>query len=88
MSDEFSEMMNWRKEGWLQASRRIHSRWKSGQCANPCRPAQRVHSNFKTEFKRMMEAPVVVNDKGKPKKITTLKGDRCSRLREKASEGQ
>ena len=49
-----------------------HSRWKPGRCPNP-RGRPKGALNFKTEVKLMLEAPVTVNDKGKPKKMTTLK---------------
>jgi Family of unknown function (DUF5681) len=43
------------------------SRWKPGQCGNP-RGRTKGALNFKTEVKRMLEAPVTVNDNGKPKR--------------------
>jgi hypothetical protein len=50
----------------------VHSRWKPGQCGNP-RGRTKGALNLKTEVKLMMEAPMVVNIKGKPKRMTTLR---------------
>jgi hypothetical protein len=50
----------------------VHSRWKPGQCGNP-RGRPKGALNFKTEFKRMLEAPVTVNDNGKTKRIPTVR---------------
>lgn len=63
----------------------VHSRWKPGQCGNP-RGRPKGALNLKTEAKLMIEAPVVVNDKGKPKRITTLRAVQF-RLREGALKG-
>jgi hypothetical protein len=63
----------------------VHSRWKPGHCPNP-RGRTKGAPNLKTEVKRMLEAPVVVNDNGKPKRITTLKAA-LLRLREMAFKG-
>ena len=62
-----------------------HSRWKPGQCGNP-RGRPKGALNLKTEAKLMIEAPVVVNDRGKPKRITTLRAVQF-RLREGALKG-
>jgi hypothetical protein len=63
----------------------VHSRWKPGQCPNP-HGRTKGALNFKTEVKLMLEAPVTVNDKGKPKKMTTLKAS-LWRVREGALKG-
>ena len=63
----------------------VHSRWKPGQCGNP-RGRPKGARNLKTEFKLMLEAPVTVNDKGKPKRMTTLKAV-IWRVREGALKG-
>jgi hypothetical protein len=62
-----------------------HSRWKTGQCGNP-RGRRKGALNFNTELKLMLEAPITVNDKGKPKRMTTLKAV-FWRAREKALKG-
>jgi hypothetical protein len=62
-----------------------HSRWKPGQCPNP-RGRTKGALNYKNEVKLMLEAPVTVNEKGKPKKMTTLKAS-LWRLREGALKG-
>jgi hypothetical protein len=62
-----------------------HSRWKPGQCPNP-RGRTKGALNFKTEFKLMLEAPVTVNDNGKPKRITTVRAV-IWRVREGALKG-
>ena len=62
-----------------------HSRWKPGQCGNP-RGRPKGALNLKTEFKRMLEAPVTVNEKGKPKRMTTIKAV-IWRVREGALKG-
>ena len=49
-----------------------------------CRPKGAL--NFRTEVKLMLEAPVTVNDRGKPKKMTTLKAS-LWRVREGALKG-
>jgi hypothetical protein len=64
----------------------VHSRWKPGQCGNP-RGRPKDAPNFTTELKRMLEAPVTVNDGGKPKKMTTLEAS-LWRLREGALKGK
>jgi Family of unknown function (DUF5681) len=64
----------------------VHSRWKPGQCGNP-RGRPKGAPNFTTELKRMLEAPVTVNDGGKPKKMTTLEAS-LWRLREGALKGK
>jgi hypothetical protein len=63
-----------------------HSRWKPGQCGNP-RGRPKGALNFRTEVKLMLEAPVTVNDKGKPKKIPTLRAS-LWRVREGALKGK
>jgi Family of unknown function (DUF5681) len=64
----------------------LHSRWKPGQSANP-RGRTKGRLDLKTEVKLMLEAPVTVaNDKGKSKKITTLRAS-LWRVREKALKG-
>ena len=63
----------------------VHSRWKPGHCPNP-RGRPKGALNLKTEVKRMLEAPIVVNDNGKPKRMTTLKAA-LWRLREMALKG-
>jgi hypothetical protein len=62
-----------------------HSRWKKGQCGNP-RGRTKGALNLKNEVKLMLEAPVTVNDRGKPKRMTTLKAA-LWRIREKALKG-
>ena len=62
-----------------------HSQWKPGQSGNS-RGRPKGALNFTTEVKLMLEAPIVVNDKGKPKKVTTLKAG-LLRLREMALKG-
>jgi len=63
----------------------VHSRWKPGHCPNP-RGRTKDALNLKTEVKRLLGAPIVVNDNGKPKRITTLKAA-LLRLREMAFKG-
>jgi hypothetical protein len=63
-----------------------HSRWKPEQCPNP-RGRTKGALNFKTEVKLMLEAPVTVNEKGKPKKMTTLRAS-LWRVREGALKGK
>jgi Family of unknown function (DUF5681) len=63
----------------------VHSRWKPGQCGNP-RGRPKGALNLKTYFKGMLEASVTVNDKGKPKRMTTLKAV-IWRVREGALKG-
>jgi len=63
----------------------VHSRWKPGQCPNP-RGRTKGALNLKTEIKLMLEAPIFVNDNGKPKKMTTLRA-MLLRLREMALKG-
>jgi Family of unknown function (DUF5681) len=63
----------------------VHSRWKPGHCPNPPgRPKGAL--NLKTEIKLMLEAPIVVNDNGKLRKMTTLRA-LLLRLREMALKG-
>ena len=63
----------------------VHSRWKPGQCPNP-RGRTKGALNFKTELKLMLEAPIVVHENGKPKRITTVRAV-LLRLREGALKG-
>ena len=63
----------------------VHSRWKPGQCGNP-RGRPKGALNFRTEVKSMLEAPVTVNDGGKPKTMTTLRAS-LWRVRERALKG-
>jgi len=63
----------------------VHSRWKPGHCPNP-RGRTKGALNLKTEIKLMLEAPIFVNDNGKPKKMTTLRA-MLLRLREMALKG-
>ena len=79
MSDDSDE----EKIGYKRPPR--HSRWKPGQSPNP-RGRTKGALNLKTEFKRVMEAPVIVNEKGKPKRVTTLTAT-VLRLREMALKG-
>jgi hypothetical protein len=62
-----------------------HSRFKPGQCGNP-RGRAKGALNFKTEVKLMLEAPITVNDKGKPKRMTTVRAS-LWRIREMALKG-
>jgi hypothetical protein len=62
-----------------------HTRFKKGQCPNP-RGRPKGALNLKTEVKSMLEAPVTVNVRGKPKKMTTLKAS-LWRVREGALKG-
>jgi hypothetical protein len=63
----------------------VHSRWKPGHCPNP-RGRTKGALNLKTEVKRMLKAPIVVNENGKPKRMTTLEAA-LGRLREMALKG-
>lgn len=63
----------------------VHSRWKPGHCPNP-RGRPKGALNLKTEGTRMLGAPIVVNDNGKTKKITTLEAV-LLKLRETALKG-
>jgi len=62
-----------------------HSRWKPGHCGNP-RGRPKGALNFSTEVKRLLEALVTVNEKGRPKKISTVRAT-LLRLLEKALKG-
>ena len=63
----------------------VHSRWKPGQCGNP-RGRPKGSPNFKTEVKLMLEAPIVVNENGKTKRVSTSKAA-LLRVREGALKG-
>ena len=63
----------------------VHSRWKPGHCPNP-RGRTKGALNLKTEVKRMLKAPIVVNENGNPKRMTTLKAV-LRRVREMALKG-
>jgi hypothetical protein len=63
----------------------MHSRWKPGQCGNP-RGRPKGSLNFKTEVKRMLEAPIVVNENGKTTRVSTRKAA-LLRVREGALKG-
>ena len=62
-----------------------HSRWKKGQCPNP-RGRPKGALNFRTVVKWVLGASVIVYDRGKPKKMTTLKAS-LWRVREGALKG-
>ena len=64
----------------------VHSRFKPGQSGNPRgRPKGRL--NFETDLKRTLQAPVTLNDGGKPRRVTTQEA-MLLRLREKALKGE
>jgi hypothetical protein len=63
----------------------VHSRWKPGQCGNP-RGRPKGSPNFKTEVTLMLEAPIVVNENGKTKRVSTRKAA-LLRVREGALKG-
>jgi hypothetical protein len=63
----------------------VHSRFKPGRSGNPRgRPKGRL--NFETDLKRTLQAPVTLNDGGKPRRVTTQEA-MLLRLREKALKG-
>ena len=62
-----------------------HSRWKPGHCGNP-RGRPKGALNFATEVKSVLEAPVTVNENGRPKKISRVRAT-LLRLCEKALKG-
>ncbi|MBR1237471.1 DUF5681 domain-containing protein [Bradyrhizobium sp. AUGA SZCCT0182] len=61
------------------------SQWKPGQCGNP-RGRPKGALNYRTEVKLMLAAPVVVNDNGKRKRMTTVRAS-LWRVREMALKG-
>jgi hypothetical protein len=74
------------KSGKIGYGRRpVHSRFKPGQSGNP-RGRPKGGLNFETDLKRTLQAPVTVNDGGKPRTVTTQEA-LLLRLREKALKG-
>ena len=64
----------------------VHSRFKPGQSGNP-RGRPKGSLNFETDLKRTLQAPVTLNDGGKPRRVTTQEA-MLLRLREKALKGE
>ena len=59
--------------------------FKKGQSGNP-RGRRKGSTNFATDLKHMLQAPVMFQDRGKPKKITTQRA-MLMLTREKALKG-
>ena len=62
-----------------------HSRFPKGQSGNP-RGRQKGVRNFAVDVKRSLEIPVTLNDKGRPRRVSTQEA-LVLRLREKALKG-
>ena len=63
----------------------IQTRFQKGQSGNP-RGRQRGVRNFGVDVKRSLEIPVTLNDKGRPRRVSTQEA-LMLRLREKALKG-
>ena len=61
------------------------TRFQKGQSGNP-RGRQRGVRNFAVDVKRSLEIPVTLNDKGRPRRVSTQEA-LVLRLREKALKG-
>lgn len=62
-----------------------HTRFKQGQSGNP-RGRPKGSSNFVSDLKDTLQAPITLNDGGKSRRVTTQKAA-LLRLREKALKG-
>ena len=63
----------------------VRTRFQPGRSGNP-RGRQKGVRRFATDAKRMLELPVTLNEKGKPKRVSTQEA-LFMRLREKALKG-
>jgi hypothetical protein len=63
----------------------INSRFQPGRSGNP-RGRPKGSLNFATDLKKTLEAPITLNDGGKPRRVSTQKA-MLLRLREKALKG-
>ncbi|MEY9594032.1 hypothetical protein ABIA06_006323 [Bradyrhizobium yuanmingense] len=63
----------------------LHSRFKAGQSGNP-RGRPRGALNFTTDLKKILLAPVALNEAGRSRRVTTQEAA-LLRLREKALKG-